>query len=217
MQFCRVLGRGDDTQGQAHLGGKTLNPWCLEAALGTLLTAGTTQQVSSLACCSREGTGAARCPSCLTQSPSGDLHPTFLLPVSTCPRAISTAHARPFPHHKTGQGPGNGSATHTQCTDLGCIHTPGPDTIPLPVPAPTTAAPQEQPSSGREPSTACTHPACTWPGSPALGPGTTFQTAQPVPFPPPRRSKSFISLGASARGKGRSTWEPLPAPACAGR
>lgn len=76
--------------------------------------------------------------------------------------------------------------------------------------------PKNSPAAA-EPGTACTHPACTWPGSPALGPGTTFQTAQPVPFPPPRRSKSFISLGASARGKGRSTWEPLPAPACAGR
>lgn len=192
----------------------------MEAALRALLTAGTTQQGFSLVCSCREGTGAARCPSCLTQSPS-DLYATWtlLFPVSLL-HALepSPQHMQDlFPTTQTGQGPDNGGATHTQCTDLGCIHTPGPGTIPLPVPAPTTAAPEEQPSSGREPSTACTHPARTWPGSPALGPGTTFQTAQPVPFPPPRRSKSFISLGASARGKGRSTWEPLPAPACAGR
>lgn len=200
------------------MGGKTLNPWCLEAALGALLTAGTPPSKGPPwhAAAGREQ--AARCPSCLTQSPS-DLHPTWtlLFPVSTRPRAIPTAYVWPSTTTRTGQGPGLGSATHTQCTDLGCTHTPGPGTIPPPVPAPTMAAPKEQPSSGREPGTACTHPACTWPGSPALGPGTTFQTAQPVPFPPPRRSKSFISLGASARGKGRSTWEPLPAPACAGR
>lgn len=199
--------------------GKTLNPWCLGAALGALLTA---------------GTPPSKAPPWHAAAGRGQgLHD--VLPVTLKAQVTYTLHGHscswfphapePSPHNmqslipttKTGQGPGNGGATHTQCTNLGCLHTPSPGTIPLPVPAPTMAAPKEQPSSGREPGTACTHPACTWPGSPALGPGTTFQTAQPVPFPPPRRSKSFISLGASARGKGRSTWEPLPAPACAGR
>lgn len=178
----------------------------------------TTQQGSSLACCCREGIGAAQCPSCLTQSPS-DLHPTRTLPfpISTCPRAIPTAHERPSPRHTNRSVPWQWRC-HTHPVHRPWLHShPRPGHHPLPVPAPTMAAPKEQPNSGREPGTACTHPACTWPGSPALGPGTTFQTAQPVPFPPPHRSKSFISLGASARGKGRSTWEPLPAPACAGR
>lgn len=161
MQLCRVLGHRDDKQGQAHSGGKTLNPWFLEAALGALFTAGTPPSKAPpwhAAAGRRQGLHDVLPVSLKAQV-------TYTLHEHSCSRFPHTLEPSPqhmqglFPSTQTGQGPGNGSATHTQCTDLDCIRTPG--TIPLPVPASTMVAPKEQPSSGRESGTAFTHPACT--------------------------------------------------------